>query len=93
MRVVLVVLTVLSPVSVLAQPLGPNWRWLLEPHQSVASGPAIDGDATSRQYSSRPLSGNDPPKPYANVSPDAHDPAIDVNQDRILFQPVAPSGE
>ena len=92
MRVVLVVLTVLSPVSVLAQPLGPNWRGFLEPYHPNAYGPGINSDATARQFSSLPLSGNDPAKPNGNVSSDAHGPGIDVDQDGRLVQPV-PSGE
>ena len=93
MRAILAILTLLSPVSVLAQPLGPNWRWLLKPHQSVASGPGINSDATGGQYSSLPLSGTGPAKPNGNVSPDAHGPGIDMEQDGRVIQPIAPSGE
>lgn len=93
MRVIFVVLTLLSPASVLAQPLGPNWRWLLEPHQFVASGPGINSDATGRQHSSLPLSGTGPAKPNGSVSPEAHGLGIDMEQDGRLIQPIAPSGE
>ena len=41
MRAVLVVLIVLSPVDVLAQPLGPNRRGLLTPYHPNIYGPGI----------------------------------------------------
>ena len=93
MRVVLVALTVLSPVGVLAQPLGPNWRGLLTPYHPNFYGPDIISDGTGRQFSSLPLSGNGAAKPNGNVSTDARGPGIELNQDGRLVQPVAPKGE
>lgn len=78
MRIVLVVLTLLSPVSVLAQQ--PNAGGFLEPYQPNAYGPGINSDATGRPFIWQPLPGNGPADPNSNVTPDAYGPGIGMDQ-------------
>jgi hypothetical protein len=80
MRVVLVVLTLLSPVSALAQQSGPNAGGFLEPSQPNAYGPGIDSDAAGRPFSYEPLPGNGPADPLSSVRPDAYGPGIGMDQ-------------
>ena len=89
MRVILVVLAVLSPVSVLAQPLGPNWGGFLEPHQSVAPSPGINSNVTGRQFGSHPTPGNGPANADSNVSPDTYRRGIGTDEPDSAVQPVA----
>ena len=68
-------------------------RGLLEPHQSVASGPGINSDATGRLFSWQPLLVNGPANPNSNVIPDAYGPGIVMDQYSRPVQSVAPTGE
>ena len=93
MRAVLVLVTLLLPLSVFAQPLGPNWRGLLEPHQSLASGPGINRATTGSQFGSLPISGNGSANGNSNVSPDAHGTGVGMDEDEKPAQLLVPSGE
>jgi serine/threonine-protein kinase len=81
LRVVLVVLTLLSPVSALAQQF-------LGPYQPNAYGPGINSDATGRPFTWQPSPGSDPADPLSRVSPDAYGPGIGMDQ---YGRPVQPA--
>src|SRR5664280_1464527 len=83
MRVVVLVLTLLSPASVLAQPL-------LEPYQPNAYGPGINSDATGRPFILQPSPGNGPADPLSDVRPDAYGPGIGMDQYGRPVQPACP---
>jgi hypothetical protein len=93
MRIVLVVLTLLSPVSALAQQLGPNAGGFLEPYQPNAYGPGINSDATGRPFNWQPLPGYGPADPLSSVRPDAYGPGIGTDQYGRPVRPVAPSDD
>jgi hypothetical protein len=73
MRVVVLVLALLSPAGVLAQPL-------LGPYQPNAYGPNINSDATGRPFRWEPSPRNGPAEPFSNVRPDAYGPGIGMDQ-------------
>jgi hypothetical protein len=81
LRVVLVILALLSPTSVLAQPY-------LGPYQSNAYGPGINSDATGRPFTWQPLPGNGPADPLSRVRPDVFGPGIGMDQ---YGRPVQPA--
>lgn len=73
MRVVLVALSLLTPVSALAQPF-------LGPYQSNTYGPGINSDATGRPFMWQPSPGNGPADPLSHVRPDVFGPGIGMDQ-------------
>jgi Domain of unknown function (DUF4189) len=80
MRASLIVLLLLMPVRVLAQPF-------LEPYQSNTYGPGINSDATGRPFTWRPLPGNGPADRLSPVQPNAFGPGIGMDQ---YGRPVQP---
>jgi len=76
MPVVLAVLvfTLLSPVSVLAQQ--PNAGG----YQPNVYGPGINSDATGRPFRWQPSPGTGPADPLSNVRPNAYGPGIAMDQ-------------
>ena len=93
MRVILVVLTLLLPVSVLAQPLNPNAGGFLEPYQPNAYGPGINSDATGRPFIWQPEPGQGPADSLSNVTPDAYGPGIGMDQYGRPVQSACPPNQ
>ena len=91
--IVLVVLTLLLPVSALAQQSGPNAGGFLEPSQPNAYGPGINSDAAGRPFSYEPLPGNGPADPLSSVRPDAFGPGTGMDQYGRPVQPACPPNQ
>lgn len=81
MRVVLVALSLLMPVSISAQPF-------LGPYQSNTYGPGINSDATGRPFTWQPSPGYGPADPLSRVRPDVFGPGVGMDEYGRPVQPV-----
>jgi hypothetical protein len=81
MRVFLIVLTLLSPVSALAQRL-------LGPYQPDEYGPGINSDAAGRPFSWQLLHGDGAVDPVVHFRPNPYGPGIGLDQYGRPVQPV-----
>ncbi len=87
MRFVLIILTLLSPASALAQQ---NAGGFLEPYRPNAYGAGTNSDAAGRPFVWQPSPGYGPADPNSNVRPDAYGPGVGMDQYGRPVQPACP---
>ena len=85
MRFVIIVLTLLSPASAVAQQNAVGFQ---EPYRPNAYGPGINSDATGRPFVWQPSPGYGPADPLSSVTPNAYGPGNGMDQ---YGRPVRPA--